>query len=106
MSETIPQIKQTETHFIMPGLATAHSHAFQRALRGRTQRRATSANSFWSWRGLMYKLVEILDPDDIYHVARLAYAELAMSGVTVVGEFHYLHHDFDGRPYANLQMTG
>lgn len=85
----------------MPGLATAHSHAFQRALRGRTQRRSDAANSFWSWRGLMYKLVEQLDPDSMYHLARLAYAELAMSGVTAVGEFHYVQHDVAGRPYAN-----
>ena len=105
MLDIKPQIQQTETHLIMPGLATAHSHAFQRALRGRTQRRATTASSFWSWRGLMYKLVGNLNPDDIYDVARLAYAELAMSGVTAVGEFHYLHHDFDGRPYANRIET-
>ena len=89
----------------MPGLATAHSHAFQRALRGRTQRKATAANSFWSWRGLMYKLAETLTPDDIYAIARLAYAELAISGVTAVGEFHYLHHDNSGRPYANRTET-
>lgn len=95
----------TESHFILPGLATAHSHAFQRALRGRTQRRATAANTFWSWRGLMYKLVEVLDPDDIYAIARLAYAELAMSGVTAIGEFHYLHHAKNGQPYANRIET-
>ncbi len=89
----------------MPGMATAHSHAFQRALRGRTQRRATAANSFWSWRGLMYTLAETLNPDDIYAIARLAYAELAMSGVTMVGEFHYLHHDVGGQPYANRIET-
>jgi len=102
---TTPKIKITNTHFTMPGMATAHSHAFQRALRGRTQRRSTAANSFWSWRGLMYKLVEILDPDDIYAIAHLAYAELAMSGVTTVGEFHYLHHDKNGQPYANRTET-
>ena len=100
-----PKIQSTNTHFTMPGMATAHSHAFQRALRGRTQRNATAANTFWSWRGLMYKLVEILDIDDIYAIARLAYAELAMSGVTVVGEFHYLHHDKNGQPYANRTET-
>ncbi len=90
---------------MMPGMATAHSHAFQRALRGRTQRKSTAANSFWSWRGLMYKLVETLDADAIYAIARLAYAELAMSGVTAIGEFHYLHHDKHGRPYANRTET-
>ena len=85
----------------MPGLATAHSHAFQRALRGRTQRRATRAETFWGWRDEMYRLVERLRPDDLYAIARFAYTELAMSGVTTVGEFHYVHHGPGGRPYAD-----
>jgi len=96
-----PSIRFENDHWIMPGLATAHSHAFQRALRGRTQRRSTEANSFWSWRGLMYQLAENLNPEDVYHIARFAYMELAMSGVTAVGEFHYLHHDQGGTPYNN-----
>lgn len=83
----------------MPGLATAHSHTFQRALRGRTQRRTSAANSFWSWRGLMYELAEKLDPDDIFNISRFAFVELAMSGVTAVGEFHYVHHGPGGQPY-------
>ena len=95
------QIRVTDRHFVLPGLATAHSHAFQRALRGRTQRRATAAESFWSWRGLMYHLAERLDPDRIYALSHFAYVELAMSGVTAVGEFHYVHHAPDGRPYAD-----
>jgi formimidoylglutamate deiminase len=82
-------------------MATAHSHSFHRALRGRTQRHATGAASFWSWRGLMYDLASRLDPDDLYHITRLAYAELAMSGVTAVGEFHYVHHTAGGTPYDN-----
>jgi formimidoylglutamate deiminase len=87
---------------LISGLATAHSHAFQRALRARTQRPAsTAAGSFWSWRGLMYALAAQLTPDDVYHLSRLAYMELALSGVTAVGEFHYLHHDPHGRPYAD-----
>ncbi len=84
---------------VLPGLATAHSHAFQRALRGRTQRRASGGASFWSWRGLMYQLAAGLDPERIYHLSRFAYAELAMAGVTAVGEFHYVHHQPDGTPY-------
>ncbi len=96
-----PAILQEDDGWVMPGMATAHSHAFQRALRGRTQRRATEARSFWSWRGLMYSLAERLDPDDMYAIARFAYTELSMSGVTAVGEFHYVHHGVDGRPYAN-----
>ncbi len=85
----------------MPAFATAHSHAFQRALRGRTQRRPTSPGSFWSWRGLMYNLVSKLQPEDILDISRFAFMELALSGVAAVGEFHYLHHQPDGQPYAD-----
>lgn len=90
----------TDGYISLPGLATAHSHAFQRALRARTQRPDTSAPDFWSWRQLMYKLASRLDPDSMYKIAHFAYSELALSGVTAVGEFHYLHHDPHGRPYA------
>lgn len=96
-----PTITRLNHHLVMPGLATAHSHAFQRALRGRTQRQAVSAGSFWSWRGLMYQLAEQLDPDDLFNLSRFAFVELAMSGVTAVGEFHYVHHQPDGTPYPN-----
>lgn len=101
MKEMSWLIQRQDDRIVMPGLATAHSHAFQRALRGRTQRQSTEAGSFWSWRGLMYNLVEKLDPDDIYHISRLAFVELAMSGVTAIGEFHYVHHAPGGTPYAN-----
>lgn len=101
MDITKPTVQRQGERLIMPGLATAHSHAFQRALRGRTQRRATQAGSFWSWRGLMYSLVEKLEPEDVFNLSRFAYTELAMSGVTAVGEFHYLHHAPGGDPYAN-----
>ena len=84
---------------VLPGLATAHSHAFQRGLRGRTQRRAAEEGSFWSWRNLMYAFAERLDPASIYDLSRLAYAELALAGVTAVGEFHYVQHQPDGTPY-------
>ena len=91
-----------DTLLPLPGLATAHSHAFQRALRGRTHRpETTAAGSFWSWRGLMYALAEKLTPDDVYHLSRYAYTELALAGVTAVGEFHYLHHAPNGQPYAD-----
>lgn len=89
----------TGSSIVLPGLVTAHSHAFQRGLRGRTQRRS-ERGSFWSWRALMYRFAERLDPDRIYALSRFAYAELALSGVTAVGEFHYVHHGPDGRPYA------
>ena len=94
-----PAILYEAGHWVLPGLATAHSHAFQRALRGRTQRRATRAGTFRGWRDEMYRLVEGLSPDDLYAISRFAYTELAMSGVTAVGEFHYVHHGPGGRPY-------
>lgn len=88
----------------LPGFATAHSHAFQRGLRARTQRRTAVPGSFWSWRGLMYQLAERIDPDTLYKLSRLAYVELAMAGVTAVAEFHYLHHQSDGTPYDDRTL--
>lgn len=85
----------------LPGIATVHSHAFQRALRGRTQRRVQEAGSFWSWRGLMFALAEKLDPETLYDLSHYAFVELALSGVTCVGEFHYVHHDAGGVPYGD-----
>lgn len=85
----------------LPALATAHSHAFQRAMRGAAQRPATRAgDDFWSWRGAMYRLAGSLDPTSIERVSRVAYRELFRVGVRTVGEFHYVHHQPDGTPYA------
>lgn len=96
-----PYLTKDAHNIRMPGMATAHSHAFQRALRGRTQRRQAQPGSFWSWRGLMYALAEQLTPEDVFAVSRFAFVELLMSGVTAVGEFHYVHHQPDGTPYAD-----
>ncbi len=104
MKHAPTEIHIDNKHIVMPGMATSHSHAFQRALRGRTQRKPTSASSFWSWRGLMYELVARLNPEDIYHISKMAFVELAMSGVTAVGEFHYLHHQPDGTPYQDRTL--
>jgi formiminoglutamate deiminase len=82
----------------IPGLANAHSHAFHRALRGRTQ---TGKGSFWTWRDGMYGLAERLDPDAYYWLARATYAEMVLAGITCVGEFHYLHHGPGGTPYGD-----
>jgi formiminoglutamate deiminase len=82
----------------LPGLANAHSHAFHRALRGRTQ---AGARSFWEWRERMYALAARLDPDNYLRLARATFAEMALAGVAVVGEFHYLHHGPDGAPYED-----
>ncbi len=81
----------------VPGLVNAHSHAFQRVIRGRTEHRsAASTDDFWSWREAMYRAASQLSPEDIYDVARMAYMEMLMAGITTVGEFHYLHHAPDG----------
>lgn len=87
----------------LPGLANAHSHAFHRALRGRTHR---GAGTFWTWRESMYDLSARLDPDNYFHLARGLYAEMVLAGITCVGEFHYLHHAPDGRPYAEPNAMG
>jgi formimidoylglutamate deiminase len=90
---------------VLPGIASAHSHAFQRALRARTQRRTGAVGSFWSWRGLMYELASKLGPDDVYDLSLFAFVELALAGVTAVGEFHYLHHERDGSPYRGDRLV-
>jgi formiminoglutamate deiminase len=87
----------------IPGLANGHSHAFHRALRGRTQ---GASGDFWSWRELMYRVAASLDPDRYLELATATYAEMALAGITAVGEFHYLHHDPAGRPYADPNRMG
>jgi formiminoglutamate deiminase len=87
----------------VPGLANGHSHAFHRALRGRTQR---GRGDFWSWREQMYRLAATLDPDRYLELATATYAEMALAGITAVGEFHYLHHDPAGRPYGDPNRMG
>ncbi len=83
---------------VLPGFANAHSHAFHRALRGRTH---ADGGTFWTWREQMYALAARLDPDRYFALARAVYAEMVLAGMTVVGEFHYLHHDHRGRSYAD-----
>jgi formimidoylglutamate deiminase len=88
---------------LLPALTTAHSHAFQRAMRGAAQRpraaTATSADDFWSWRAAMYKAASGLDPASVEQISRVAFRELRRAGVRTVGEFHYVHHQPDGTPY-------
>lgn len=86
----------------LPGFANVHSHAFHRALRGRTER----PGSFWTWRDDMYAVAAVLDPESYGRLARAVYGEMALAGFTAVGEFHYLHHDRDGRPYADPNAMG
>ena len=87
----------------LPGLANAHSHAFQRALRGRTH---VGEGTFWTWREQMYALAERLDPDSLHALARATFAEMALAGITLVGEFHYVHHAPDGTPYSDPNAMG
>lgn len=88
---------------VLPGLANAHSHAFHRALRGRTQ---AGRGDFWSWRERMYALAARLEPDTYHALARATFAEMALAGVTAVGEFHYLHHPAGGGRYADPNAFG
>jgi formiminoglutamate deiminase len=87
----------------LPGLANGHSHAFHRLLRGRTHR---GRGSFWTWRRQMYDVAAMLDPDRYQRLARAVFAEMALAGVTTVGEFHYVHHGPDGTPYAEPNAMG
>lgn len=85
---------------VLPGLPNLHSHAFQRAMAGLTERRrGNDVDSFWTWREAMYHFVDRLDPDDLEAIAAFAYLEMLEAGFTQVAEFHYLHHQPDGRPY-------
>ncbi|RYB94396.1 formimidoylglutamate deiminase [Nocardioides oleivorans] len=88
---------------VVPGLANTHSHAFHRALRGRTQR---ERGTFWTWRDQMYDVAARLDPETYLALARATYREMAAAGITAVGEFHYLHHQPDGTPYADPNEMG
>jgi formimidoylglutamate deiminase len=86
----------------LPALTTAHSHAFQRGMRGTAQRRGREgSDDFWTWRGQMYRAASALTPESIVTVSRVAFRELARAGVRTVGEFHYVHHQPDGTPYAD-----
>ncbi|MFF5786450.1 formimidoylglutamate deiminase [Streptomyces sp. NPDC012693] len=87
----------------LPGLANAHSHAFHRALRGTVQ---VGSGTFWTWREVMYTVAQRLTPDTYFALARAVYAEMALAGITSVGEFHYLHHAPGGAPYADPNAMG
>src|SRR5580698_409908 len=88
---------------VVAGFANTHSHAFHRALRGRTQ---AEGGTFWTWREQMYAVAGRLDPDSYLALARATYAEMALAGITCVGEFHYLHHGPGGTPYADPNEMG
>jgi len=109
-SEVIPQASEERTRLVsraagpvIPGMPNLHSHAFQRAMAGLTERRGegSESDSFWTWRQVMYGFVARLDPPHLEAIAAQLYAEMLEAGYTAVGEFHYLHHDRDGTRYAD-----
>lgn len=91
----------TRVQALIPGMANLHSHAFQRGMAGLAETRGASADSFWTWREVMYRFALALNPDQMQAIAELAYIEMLEAGFTRVGEFHYLHHAPDGSSYAD-----
>ncbi|SEE92028.1 formiminoglutamate deiminase [Streptomyces sp. 2112.3] len=102
-TDTPPPGATTLRGLTLPGLANAHSHAFHRALRGVVQ---VGTGTFWTWREVMYSVADRLTPDTYYALARAAYAEMALAGITCVGEFHYLHHAPGGTRYDDPNAMG
>ena len=86
---------------LLPAMPNLHSHAFQRAMAGMTERRGPGDDSFWTWRELMYRFLDVLTPEDVEAIAALAYVEMLEAGFASVAEFHYLHHQPGGAPYAD-----
>jgi formiminoglutamate deiminase len=101
-TDVAPEAGDERHGVAVPGLPNVHSHTFQRAMAGLTERRGgNSGDNFWTWREEMYRFLDRLGPDDVEAVAALAFAEMLETGFTRVGEFHYLHHDPTGTRYAN-----
>lgn len=103
VSVAVPAHARRLPGLTMPGLANSHSHAFHRVLRGTTE---TVRGTFWTWRERMYEAAGKLDPDSYLALATAVYAEMALAGVSCVGEFHYLHHGPGGTPYADPNAMG
>jgi formimidoylglutamate deiminase len=103
--EDLRSARRLHGRAILPGLVNVHSHSFQRAIRARTEHRTSAdRDTFWTWREAMYHAATRLTPEDIYQVARMAFMEMLLSGITTVGEFHYLHHSADGTPYEDRNL--
>jgi formimidoylglutamate deiminase len=96
-----PPDAETVQGALVPGMPNVHSHAFQRALAGHTERGGPSADNFWTWRTEMYRFLERVGPDEHEAIATQLFLEMLKAGYTSVAEFHYLHHDPAGRPYSN-----
>lgn len=105
--DNLAHARKLPNRAILPGLINCHSHSFQRVIRGRTEHRTTAdRDTFWTWREAMYHAANRLSPDDIYRVARMAFLEMITSGITTVGEFHYLHNAPNGSRYNNPNLLG
>jgi formimidoylglutamate deiminase len=91
---------------MLPGMIDVHSHSFQRTIRGTVESRAKAGPDFWSWRDAMYRAAGRFSPDELCVVARMAFLEMALAGITTVGEFHYVHREKDGSAYANPNEIG
>ena len=104
-SADLAKAERLRNRAILPGLVNVHSHAFQRVIRGRTEYRSgAERDTFWTWREAMYHAANLLSPEAIYHSARMAYLEMLLSGITTVGEFHYLHRAPGGIPYQDRNL--
>lgn len=101
-ADALPLPGDERADILVPGMPNLHSHAFQRGIAGLAETRGPGADSFWSWREVMYRFALTMTPEQVQAVAAQLYVEMLEAGFTRVGEFHYLHHDRDGRPYANL----
>ncbi len=104
---TVAQPDDERHAILLPGMPNLHSHAFQRGMAGLAEVRGPAADSFWSWRETMYRFALTMTPDQVEAVAAQLYVEMLEAGFSRVGEFHYLHHDIDGKPYADIgEMAG
>jgi formimidoylglutamate deiminase len=101
-SDAKPEAADARVDSLLPALSNLHSHSFQRAMAGMTEHRARGRDSFWTWRDLMYRFVNRLTPEQIEAIASLVFMEMQEAGYAAVGEFHYVHHQPDGRPYDNV----
>ena len=99
--ETGLEAAATDGRIALPGLASLHSHSFQRGMAGLAERRGQSDDSFWTWREVMYRFLGAITAEDVETIAAFTFMEMLERGFTAVGEFHYLHHQPDGTPYAN-----
>ena len=105
--ESAPAAEAHRVDTLLPALGNLHSHAFQRAMAGMTERRRAGQDSFWTWRTLMYAFLERITPEQVEAIAAQVYLEMLEAGYASVGEFHYLHHQPDGTPFADLaEMSG